>query len=170
MAVPKALSSRPKRAPPFATRVVKKDIRYVPSPPVVVEAMLDLSSFGPDDLLFDLGSGDGRLVLAAARRGGRAVGIEIDPSLVARSRASAAADGLCARAEFRTQSFFETDLREATVVMLYLRDNVNLALRDKLRSELRPGSRLVSHSFAMEDWEPERHITVDAKWLFLWTI
>ena len=149
---------------------MKKDIRYVPSPLVVVEGMLDLANVCSDDVFFDLGSGDGRLVLAAARRGSRAVGIDLDPRLVERSRNTAATEGLEDQVEFRVQNFFETALSTASVVALYLRDSVNLALRDKLRSELRPGSRIVSHSFAMEDWTPDRHITVDSKWLFLWTV
>jgi cyclopropane fatty-acyl-phospholipid synthase-like methyltransferase len=149
---------------------VKKDIRYLPSPPTVVEAMLDLAGFGPKDVLYDLGSGDGRLVLAAARRGGRGVGIEIDSSLVTRSRLSAETQGLTGLAEFRQESFFAANLGDATVVTAYLFHSVNMALRPKLLAELRPGTRLVSHSFDMEDWEPDRRVTVDAKWLFLWTV
>lgn len=149
---------------------MKKDIRYVPSPLEVVEAMLDLADFRADDTLFDLGSGDGRLVLTAARRGGRGVGIDIDGSLVERSRKSAEEQGLTERAEFRQESFFDTDLRAASVVSLYLQHSVNLALRPKLLAELNPGTRLVSHSFDMDDWPAERRVTVQAKWIFLWTV
>jgi SAM-dependent methyltransferase len=149
---------------------LKKHIRYVPSPPAVVEAMLDLAGFAAGDVLYDLGSGDGRLVLAAARRGGRGVGIEIDPSLIARSRLQVECEGLSARTEFRRQSMFDAHLAEATVVTTYLTHSVNLALRPKLLAELRPGTRLVSHSFDMDDWPPVRHIEVEAKWLFLWIV
>ncbi len=135
-----------------------------------MEAMLDLAEFQPQDVLYDLGCGDGRLVLAAARRGGRAVGIDIDPSLVARSRASAREQGLDGLAEFRTGNIFEAKIREASVVTLYLGYEINLALRPKLLSELRPGTRLVSHSYDMEGWRAQRRITVDAKWIYLWTI
>lgn len=149
---------------------MKKDIRYVPTPHGVVEAMLDLAEFGAEDTLYDLGSGDGRLVLAAARRGGRAVGIEIDRSLIERSQTQAEAEGLSHLVEFRCQSFFDADLENATVVTAYLLHKVNLALRPKLLAELAPGSRIVSHSFDMDDWEPHKHITVEDKWLFLWTV
>ncbi len=149
---------------------MKKDIRYVPTPHLVVDAMLSLADFGPSDTLYDLGSGDGRLVLAAARLGGRGVGIEIDGSLVERSRDQAQSEGLSHLVEFRQQSFFQADLRPASVVSAYLLHKVNLALRPKMLEELSSGSRLVSHSFDMDDWVPEQQITVECKWVFLWTI
>jgi ribosomal protein L11 methylase PrmA len=144
---------------------VKKDIRYVPSNSVVVEAMLNLASVTTEDTVFDLGSGDGRIPIAAARRGARGVGVDIDPSLIERSRAQGV-DG----AEFRCGSLFDADLSGATVVMLYLYHSVNLALRPKLLAELRPGSRVVSHSFDMGDWEPEAMFLVEGKFLYLWII
>jgi SAM-dependent methyltransferase len=149
---------------------MKKDIRYVPTPFPIVEAILDLANFSSQDTLFDLGSGDGRLVLAAARRGGRGVGVEIDPGLVKRSREQAEGENLSHLSEFRQESFFATDLSSATVIVLYLFHSINTALRPKLLAELRPGSRLISHSFAMEGWPAERRVTVDAKWLYLWTM
>lgn len=149
---------------------MKKDIRYVPTPAPVVEGMLDLAGLTRDDVLYDLGSGDGRLVIASARRGVRSVGIEIDPSLVARSRAEAERAGVAGLAEFRREDFHQAHIGEASVVMLYLLQSVNLALRPKLLRELRPGTRLVSHSFGMGDWECDAEVIVDAKMLFLWRV
>jgi len=145
---------------------VKKDIRYVPTPPSIVEGILTLARVGPGDVFHDLGCGDGRLVIAAARRG--ALGTEIDPSLVARCRQGALDAGV--EAEFRLGDMFCADLRDATVVTLYLYSTVNLRLRPKLQAELRPGTRLVSHSFAMGDWEPDEVVEVDTKFLHLWIL
>jgi cyclopropane fatty-acyl-phospholipid synthase-like methyltransferase len=149
---------------------LKKDIRYVPTPPLVVEAMLDLAKITPDDRLYDLGSGDGRLVLAAAARGTRSVGIDIDPSLVLRSQNSAREANLTHLAEFRCANLFSTDLSGVTVLTLYLREHINIALLPKLRAELAPGTRIVSHSFSMGDWEPLQRIEVDAKFVYLWIL
>lgn len=132
--------------------------------------MLSLAEVGPQDVVFDLGCGDGRLVIAAAQRGARGVGIDIDPSLVARSQENARQAEQLERTEFRVGNLFETDLSKATVVMIYLLHSVNRRLLPKLRKELAPGTRLVSHSFDMGDeWSADRRITVEDKWLFLWT-
>ncbi|MGE0487578.1 MAG: methyltransferase domain-containing protein [Vulcanimicrobiota bacterium] len=149
---------------------MKKDIRYVPTPPAVVEAMLDLASVGPRDVFYDLGSGDGRLVIGAALRGAQAVGIDIDKSLVLRSRVLAVSAGVDELASFRHQNFFEADFQPATVVSLYLLHSVNLALLPKLQAELKPGTRLISHSFDMGLWKPQRELMVETKLLFLWTV
>lgn len=149
---------------------MKKNIRYVPTPDAVVAAMLDLADFQPGEILYDLGCGDGRMVMEAARRGGSGVGVDIDPLLLERARARAANEGLDQRAEFRQQSLFEADISDANVVALYLTHATNLQLRPKLLAELRPGTRVVSHSFDMEGWIAKRRITVDAKWIFLWTV
>ena len=149
---------------------VKKDIRFVASPPSVVQAMLSLARVGPEDVVFDLGCGDGRLVIAAAELGARAVGVDIDPALILRSRENARAAGQAERTEFRTGNLFDSDLTGATVVALYLLHSVNARLLPKLRRELSPGSRLVSHSFDMGQWPADKRITVDEKWLFLWTL
>ena len=132
--------------------------------------MLDLASVTDRDVVFDLGSGDGRIVIAAAVRGARAVGVDIDPSLVGRSQANALLAGLSHRTEFRCGSLFQADLGGATVVMLYLFQSVNLALRSKLQRELPAGARLISHSFDMGDWEPDSIVMVETKLLHLWTI
>jgi len=149
---------------------VLKDIRFVASPPAVVKAMLDLAEVGPGDVVFDLGCGDGRLVIAAARLGARAVGIDIDPGLIRRSQENARLAQQEARTEFRRGNMFEAELSEATVVLLYLLHSVNRRLLPKLRRELKPGTRLVSHSFEMGDWVAQRRITVEEKWIFLWTM
>lgn len=149
---------------------MKKDVRYVPSPDSVVQAMLNLAKVGPSDTLYDLGSGDGRLVIAAAERGARAVGFDIDPSLVRRSQDSAQAVGLSHLASFHCADLFQVDLRPATVLTLYLRQHLNMALLPKLRKELAPGTRVVSHSYSMGDWEPISLIEVEAKFLYVWHI
>jgi SAM-dependent methyltransferase len=128
----------------------------VPTPEVVGEAMLDLAGVTPADVVYDLGSGDGRLVIAAARRfGARAVGVELDPALVQESRERAFRAGVADRVRFLWQDLFATDLREATVVTLYLGEAVNRRLVPKLLAELRPGTRVVSHDFDLGDWRPD---------------
>jgi SAM-dependent methyltransferase len=132
-------------------------VLFVATPEAVSLEMLKIAAVTPDDLVFDLGSGDGRVVIAAARDfGARGVGVEIDPKLVNVSRDAALAAGVGTRATFLWQDLFVTDLTGATVVTLYLRDDVNLKLRPKLLRELAPGTRVVSHDFDMGNWEPER--------------
>lgn len=148
---------------------MKKDIRYIPTPTAVVEAMLDLARLTPSDVLFDLGSGDGRIVIGAASRGARAVGIDLDPTLIRRSQDNAYRAGCSHRTEFRLGNFFLLDLGEATVITLYLLASVNRALRPRLLA-LRPGTRLISHSFGMDDWLPDSLTTVEHKELYHWTL
>ncbi len=137
------------------------DVPYVPTPPEVVDEMLRLAGVRSGDILYDLGCGDGRIVIAAAKRYGvKAVGIDIDPVRVAESNANAAAAGLAGRVRFVQQDLFEADFREATVVTMYLLNSVNVRLRPKLLSELKPGTRLVSHSFEMGEWRPDRTVEV----------
>ena len=130
-------------------------VRYEPTPPEIVEEMLELAKVGPKDVVYDLGSGDGRVVIAAAKRGARAVGVEIDRELVERARRAAREAGVAQRAAFRHQDLFDADFRDATVVMLYLLPEVNLALRPRLLEVLAPGTRIVSHSHDMGDWSPD---------------
>lgn len=133
------------------------DILYVATPAHVGVEMLKVAGVTAVDLVYDLGSGDGRLVIAAARDfGARGVGVEIDAPLVQESREAAARAGVSERARFLWQDLFTTDISAATVVTLYLRDDVNLRLRPKLLRELRPGTRVVSHDFGMGDWQPQR--------------
>ncbi|MGH7324387.1 MAG: SAM-dependent methyltransferase [Candidatus Rokuibacteriota bacterium] len=133
------------------------DAPYVATPEMVGLEMLRLVGVGSTDVVYDLGSGDGRLVIAAARDfGARAVGVEINATLVHTSREDALRAGLAERARFLWQDIFATDIHEATVVTLYLGEDVNVRLRPKLLRELRPGARVVSHDFTMRDWRPDR--------------
>ncbi len=134
---------------------------YVATPEPVGHEMLRLAVVGPDDVVYDLGSGDGRLVIAAARDfGARGVGVEIDPRLVDESQEHAVRAGVADRVRFVWQDLFVTPLREATVVTLYLGDALNLRLRPRLLGELAPGTRIVSHDFALGDWRPDRSVTL----------
>jgi len=157
-----AASQQPKRTP---------DIHFVPTPDEVVEAMLRLADVGANDVVYDLGSGDGRIPITAARRfGARGVGIELDPELVAQATRSAQQAGVADRVRFVEGDIFESDISPATVVTLYLLTSINERLRPKLQKELRPGTRIVSHQFRMGDWEPERDVVVDFRSLFLWRV
>jgi len=147
------------------------DVPYVATPPAVVAKMLELAQVTQDDVVYDLGSGDGRIVIMAAQRfGARGVGVEIDPALVADAHENARRAGVADRVQFLRQDLFETDLRAATVVTLYLMQSVNLELRPKLWRELRPGTRVVSHDFGMGDWPPEQVVSVDNHRIYAWTI
>ena len=137
------------------------DVIYLPSAADVVTRMLDVAEVGSDDVLYDLGCGDGRIVIAAARdRGARGVCVDIDPSLVAKSRRNADTAGVADRIEFRHADMFETDLGSATVVALYLSPSLNVRLRPKLFREVRPGAWIVSHNFGMGDWMPDTVVRV----------
>jgi len=134
---------------------------YVQTPTAVVTAMLRLAEVRPGDVVYDLGSGDGRVVIGAARDfGARGVGIELEPRLVEESRGLARRAGVADRTEFLQQDIFATDVSPASVVALYLSPELNERLRPRLTSQLRPGSRIVSHDFAMGDWKPVRTVTV----------
>ena len=143
---------------------------YVPTPRRVVTAMLDLAELTPEDYLFDLGSGDGRIAIMAAQRGARGLGVDIDPNRVAESNAAALLAGVEARARFRRQDLFDTPLREATVVTMYLLPGINMRLRPRLLTELRPGTRLVTHAFTLGDWRPDAERVVDAANIYLWIV
>jgi cyclopropane fatty-acyl-phospholipid synthase-like methyltransferase len=148
------------------------DVVYVPTPQSVVDAMLDLARVKPSDVVFDLGSGDGRIVITAAKRfGARGVGIEIDPTLVKQATENAAAAGVSDRVRFVTQDLFKADISYATVVTLYLLQSINERLRPKLVRELKPGARVVSHVFNMgPEWPPEKEVMVGPNRIFLWTM
>jgi SAM-dependent methyltransferase len=153
---------------------VKKDVPYVPTPQNVVDEMLTLANVTKDDVLYDLGCGDGRLVITAVKKFGakRGFGVDIDPQRIAESNENAKTAGVTDRVSFAVQDLFQTDLKDATVVTLYLLPAVNLKLRPKLLSDLKPGTRVVSHSFDMGDWKPDKTITVQpgGQILHLWTI
>ncbi|MBW4506229.1 MAG: class I SAM-dependent methyltransferase [Scytonematopsis contorta HA4267-MV1] len=147
------------------------DVPYVPTPQPVVDAMLQLAQVNSNDIIYDLGSGDGRIPITAAQRFGiRSVGVDINPQRVQEANANAQKAGMTNRVEFRQQDLFETDLRNATVVTLYLLPDVNLKLRPKLLRELRPGTRIVSHAFDMGDWQPQQVQQVDGKTIYLWVV
>ena len=153
LALPLALGACTTERP----RLVGPDILFVATPELVGVEMLRLAGVNAGDVVYDLGSGDGRLVIAAAREfGARGVGVEIEAALVQTSRESAAKAGVADRVRFLWQDLFATDLADATVVTLYLRDDVNLRLRPRLLGALRPGARVVSHDFGMADWTPDR--------------
>ena len=132
---------------------------------------MKLAGVTSQDVVYDLGSGGGRVAIMAAQAfGARAVGIEIDPDLVARARANAERAGVTARVTFRNEDLFAADLGDATVVTLFLSPTVNSRLRPKLLAELRPGTRIVSHYHDMGDWVPERRIRVQGRSIYLWTV
>ena len=147
------------------------DVIYVPTPQDVVARMLELGAVGPGDVLYDLGSGDGRIPIAAAKKFGiRAVGIDVDPERIREANENARKAGVAKLVRFRQEDLFEADFREATVVTLYLLPDLNLKLRPRLLSELKPGTRIVSHQFDMGDWKPARKIEMRGRTLYLWTV
>jgi SAM-dependent methyltransferase len=151
------------------------EVPYVQTPDTVVREMLRLAGVGPGDVVYDLGSGDGRVVIIAAQEfGAGGVGVEIDPALVAQSQERARRLGLAERARFVHRDIFETDVSAATVLTLYLSPELNARLRPKLARELAPGARIVSHDFPMGDWPPARTVRVESRdrshTLFLWVL
>lgn len=147
------------------------DIHYEPSTPEITEAMLRLAGVKARDVVYDLGCGDGRVVIMAAQKlGARGVGIDIDPVRIQESIENATKAGVMRQVSFRNEDLFEANLAEASVVMLYLWPSVNLKLRPKLLSELKPGTRVVSHSHDMGDWQPDKQIEVQGHRIYLWTI
>lgn len=144
---------------------------YVPTPDAVVDTMLQLAALRPGDVLYDLGSGDGRIVIAAARQFDiRCVGIEDNPDRAKEADFKAQNAGVGDRVTFRNNDLFAEDLHEATVVTLYLLPDVNLKLRAKLLAELKPGSRIISHGFDLGDWAPEQEVLVNSARIFAWTV
>jgi len=152
---------------PFDSRKV---VPFVPTPQRVVDKMIELAGVKKGDVVYDLGSGDGRIVIAAAKRGARAVGFEIDPELVGTARANIKNAGVEERAEIRNEDILTAELSGASVITLYLLPDVNLKLKPRLLRQLKPGSRVVSHAFDMGDWKPEKIEQVDGRTLYLWII
>lgn len=148
------------------------DVPYVPTSPETVEAMLELAGVKPGDVVYDLGCGDGRIVIAAAEKfGATGVGVDLNPLLIEEANANAEAAGVADKVKFVQGDLFEFDFSDADVVTMYLLPSVNLKLRPKLQKELKPGSRIVSHDFDMDDWEPEKAIRVGTHdTVYLWTI
>lgn len=158
-----------------STPGIKLDAPYVSTPQSVVEAMLRLAEVRQDDLIYDLGCGDGRIVITAARNfGAHGVGIDIDPRRIEEANAAARLMGVSDHVRFLVQDLFQTDFSEATVVTLYLFPEMNAKLLPKFRKELRPGTRIVSHQFGIGDWKPERTETawsgtMDSQ-IYRWTV
>ena len=147
-----------------------KDVMWVPTPDAAVDRMLSMANVGPRDLVYDLGSGDGKIAIMAARRfGARAVGVEFDSDMIELSRAAAQKAGVADRVRFVQADIFGYDFREATVVTLYLLTTLNVKLRPKIL-DLKPGTRVASHMFRMEEWEPDEHVRVGASDVFLWVV
>jgi SAM-dependent methyltransferase len=146
------------------------EVPFVPTPHALVQRMLDLAEVGASDYLIDLGCGDGRIAVAAAQRGARALGVDLDPLRIQEAAAAARIAGVEARVRFRRQNLFRTPIYDASVVALYLLPRINLELRPRLLTELRPGARIVSHAFNMGDWRPEAEETLDGRRIFLWIV
>ena len=147
------------------------DVIFVPTPQEVVDAMLKLANVKAGDVVYDLGCGDGRIVITAAQRYGvRGVGIDIDPQRIKEATANAQKAGVTDKVKFVQADLFETNISDANVVTLYLLPSLNLKLRPKLMRELRAGSRVVSHSFDMGDWKPDQEQSIEGRHVYLWTI
>jgi ubiquinone/menaquinone biosynthesis C-methylase UbiE len=157
---------------PQAPEQIQINPPYVRTPNHVVSAMLKLAGVKASDVVYDLGCGDGRIVISAAKEyGARGVGIDIDPERIQEARDNARKAGVEALVKFEVNDLFAADIHNATVVALYLLPDVNLRLRPKLLKELKPGTRVVSHDFHMGDWKPDKHVQVDAgSHIYLWTI
>lgn len=150
---------------------VQKDVPFVPTREETVKRMLGTAGVTKDDVVYDLGSGDGRIVVMAAQKmGARAVGVDIDPERIREANDNARRAGVTSRVEFRQQSLFDAEIKDATVVTLYLLPSVNLKIRSKLLTELRPGTRIVSHDFDMGDWRPDRKESVGDDTVYLWIV
>jgi Methyltransferase domain len=146
------------------------DVPYVPTPPEVVAAMLQVANVGKNDVLYDLGSGDGRIPIAAAKQfGTRGLGVDLDPERVREATANAKKEKVDNLVTFKQQDLFQADLSQATVITLYLLPDVNLKLRPKLLA-LKPGTRIVSHAFDMGDWKPEKVLKVNGRTVYYWVV
>ena len=149
----------------------RPDVIYVPTPEAVVEAMLQVANVGKDDIVYDLGCGDGRIPVTAAKKyGARGIGIDIDPQRIAEANENVKKNDVGDKVKIIQGDLFEQDLSQATVVTLYLLPSLNVKLMPKLMKELKPGTRVVSHAFDMGDWKPEKEIDVEGRKVYYWTI
>ena len=147
------------------------DVHFVPTPQEVVDEMLKMAEVKKGDVIYDLGSGDGRIIITAAKRfGTRGVGIDIDPQRIKEAEQNAQAAGVANLVKFRNEDLFTANISAATVVTLYLLDTLNEKLRPKLWRELKPGTRIVSHAFRMGDWQPEKTANVDGRQVYFWRV
>jgi Methyltransferase domain len=159
--------------PPATNPAEKKtpDVVYVPTPQTVVDKMLEIAKVNKNDFVYDLGSGDGRLVITAAQKfGTQGIGIDIDPERIKEANANAKKAGVSDKVQFLQQDLFKSDFSKATVVTLYLLPELNVKLRPQLFKQLKPGTRIVSHAFDMGDWKPEKVVQVDGRTVYYWTI
>lgn len=146
------------------------DVIYVPTPQEVVDRMLDMAEVKPGDFMIDFGCGDGRMVVSAAKRGARGYGVDINPVRIKEANENAKKAGVTDRVEFKIANLFEEDLSKADVMAMYLLTDINLRLRPKILSDMKPGSRIVSHAFDMGDWEPDQKDVVAGKQVFFWVV
>ena len=146
-----------------------KDVIWVPTPQALVEKMLDMAKLTAKDIHYDLGSGDGRTVIAAAKRGAQAFGVEYNPDMVTLSERAAAKEGVAGKVKFINGDIFQTDFSQATVLTLYLLPSLNLKLRPTLL-KMKPGTRVVSHAFNMDEWQPDQTENVEGRTAYLWIV
>lgn len=166
-----ALSASPADARQAAPAPRRPDVIYVPTPDEVVEAMLQVAKVTKNDVVYDLGTGDGRIPVTAARKyGARGVGIDIDPQRIKEATDNVQKSGVADRVRIVQGDLFEANISEATVVTLYLLPSLNVKLMPKLMKDLRPGTRIVSHAFDMGDWKPEQELDVNGRKVYFWTI
>jgi predicted RNA methylase len=150
---------------------IAQDVHYVPTRQAVVDAMLELAKVTEDDVVYDLGCGDGRIVVTAAKEyGATGKGIDIDPQRIKEANENATNAGVTDKVQFVQANLFESDVSEASVVTLYLLNSLNMKLRPILLEQLKPGTRIVSHAFNMGDWEPDKTIQVNGSTVHLWTV
>lgn len=150
---------------------IKKDVPYVPTPQPVVDRMLEMAEVSKDDVVYDLGCGDGRMVVTAAKKyGATGVGVDIDPQRIKESNENAKSAGVTDKVKFSIKDLFTMDFGEADVLAMYLLPDVNLKLRPKILSDMKPGSRIVSHSFDMDDWKPDGEDEVDSSTIYYWIV
>ena len=158
-------------AAPAVAREQTPDVIYVPTPYEVVDEMLRLANVKKGDVLYDLGSGDGRIPVTAAKKFGvRAVGIDIDPQRIKEATENAKKHGVGKLVTFKHEDLYKTDFKDATVVTLYLLPDLNVKLRPRLLNELKPGTRIVSHQFDMGTWKPEKKVELNGRVVYLWTV
>lgn len=166
-----ALTPPPVSTPAPVQEARTPDVIFVPTPPEVVEAMLDMAQVKDGDVLYDLGSGDGRIPIAAVKRAKvKATGIDIDPARIKEANANAKAQGVEGKVTFKQADLFTSDFSDASVITLYLLDTLNEKLRPKLLAELKPGTRIVSHAFRMGEWEPEAERDVNGRMIYFWRV
>ncbi len=166
-----ALAQSPKFRPKSQSGGVELDAPYVPTPPDVVDAMLDLAKVSPQDFVIDLGCGDGRILVAAAKRfGARGYGVDIDPARIIEARAIAEAAKVADRIAFEVKDLFEVDLSPASVLTLYLFPHLNDRLQPKIMKEMQPGARVVSHGFPIGKWPPDRYDLVSGRQVYFWIV